>query len=343
MISLEDVRRLSGELTTPGLSLYLRVDPGYLENQAATPAWRIWAKNAIRDLEANVADDQKAVWRAARAKAEAFLESYRAESKGLIYYASEADERTLALPLPFDNQAAFGEPLLTPLFWKIDEYERYLIVLVDQEEARFVTAYLGSAADEMTLETDLDRYTQATLNQAANRDAYKDMVDEYRRSFYRSVAAEIESLEREQQTTRIILGGASESAHAVRQQLPERLAAQIVDQVNIPMRTPNHELVKVIRPIAEAYERKFETELLSSVIDAARSGGRGALGRDAVLKMLDDQRVSLIVAPWPLRDEELLQSLPARSFQSGSQIEIVHGDAAVQLEEVGGIAARLHY
>jgi hypothetical protein len=347
MLNLSDVKRIQTETQGPVLSLYLNVNPGYLENQAANPAWRVWSKTALRDLEATAEDDQRKNWQAIRERAEAFLDDYRAESQGLVLFIGAETQEHYALPLTVENQAAFGEPLVTPLFWKLDEYERYLIVLVDQQDARFITAYLGSVGEEQQMNIDFDQYgfgtnTGSPEATGGDKDSYEAAQDEYRSRFYRSVVDRIGSLSLEHGTTRIILGG-SDAVHAVRTLLSDQQTKQIVDQLSIPLKSAPHEIVKLAQPAAYEYERKFEAELLNGVIDLAKAGGRGALGRNAVMQALKEQRVDLVIAPWPLADEYLLATLPDYALNSGSTIELVHGEAAQRLSEEGGIAARLYY
>ncbi len=356
MLHMNDIRRLMTEMPTPTLSLYLNVNPGYLENQASNPAWRVWVKNALRDIESGIDDrDARRVWSAIRDRAEAFLGEYKAESRGLVLFVTESDIEHYALPLPMDNLSAYGEPLVTPLFWKLDEYERYLVVLVDQEQARFLTAYLGHAGDEERMEIDLDEYDfrEMTLNpatshgrelsQGSNREAFEKMIDEHRARFYREVIAHIDKLSAAHETDRIILGGAEGAVHTLRGLMPEGLAKQVIGVLPIPMNTPPHAIIERIQPLAHDHERDYEKALLDTVIDRAKSGGRGALGRKAVLKALNEQRVEMIIAPYPIAEDDLMHTLPALAMASNSRIELVHGEAADRLHEEGGIAAQLYY
>ena len=53
------------------------------------------------------------------------------------------------LPVPLAEHAvAYGRASLGPLLWAMDEYERTLIVVVDQERARFISGYMGGASRE---------------------------------------------------------------------------------------------------------------------------------------------------------------------------------------------------
>ncbi|MDX2139822.1 MAG: VLRF1 family aeRF1-type release factor [Chloroflexota bacterium] len=355
MLDLADIKRIQTEMEQPVLSLYLNVDPGYQENQAAQPAWRVWVKNALRDLDRDFDADGKDIWQAIRERAETFLAQYLPESKALVLFMGSNTQETFALPLATENYAAFGEPLVTPLFWKLDEYKRYLIALVDQQEARLLLAHLGDADEEERMEIDLDEYdfremtiSPATsygkeLNQGSNRDAFEDVIDDHRSRFFKSVVDKIAEVAEQHDSKRIILGGAEAAAHAVRNSMPEKMLGQLVDVLPIPLRTPPHAIIERVQPVAYECERTYERQLLDGVIDMAKSGARGALGQKQVMDALAQQRVELLIVPFPVTDDELLQALPGLALQSSSSIEFVHGEAARRLNEEGGIAARLYY
>jgi hypothetical protein len=353
MIQLDDIKQLVSEMDERVLSIYLTVDPAARENQATTPAWRITLKNMLRDIESGLDRNYSADWEAARQRLDAYFRDYSPASKGLALFFTLDWQQEYSLPIPVENQAAFGRPLVAPLLWAIDEYEPYLIVLVDSEKAHFLTAYLGTAevGETIKLELETEDWREKTLmpatshgrnlNQGSHRDIFEDRVQEHTERFYRDVVDHMQELLDEHPARRILLGGHELAAHAVRDLLPERMAETVVDVMAIPMRSSAHEVLAHVLPRALEYEREQELALVDQVINLAKAGGRGALGREAVMQALEQQRVELLLAPWPLDDS--LNDLPARVFASGGSIELVHGEAAERLKAEGGLGARLYY
>lgn len=356
MFTWDHVKQLLTEYQAPTLSLYLDIDAAKQENQATTAAWQIWLKNTLRDYEARLSQDEMIAWQPLRDQLDEFLTGFTPDSKGLALFINREGYEVFPLRLPIENRIAFGEPSVAPLIWQLDEYERYLIVLVDQQEARFFTAYLGEADFQESVEIDLEGYdfqdrtsyhnaaAGSVQGQAGSpRDQFENMIDEHRARYYRSVVDEIEKQSQKQGTTRVILGGVEESAHAVRNFMNDKQAEKIVSIVSIPMRSSMQEILDRVQPVAYAYERENETTLLQQVIDFAKSGGRGALGQKAVSEALEQQRVELLIASWPLEDEAHFQQLAEQAFMSSGSIELVHGEVAERLRQEGGIAARLYY
>jgi hypothetical protein len=84
MFQLDDVKQLLQQADDHMLTLYLAADPGARENQAAPPAWRIWLKDALREIEHD--QNGNSAWPAIGARAEEFFLEYRPSSKGLALF-----------------------------------------------------------------------------------------------------------------------------------------------------------------------------------------------------------------------------------------------------------------
>lgn len=357
MLSMQDVRELLEKSDAPVLSLYLNVDPATAENQSTTPAWRIWLKNALKETSSGLNDSQADQWQQIVTRVESYLNQYRPSSKGLVLFVSVDDVREYALPLPVENRIEFGAPFVTPLLWLLDEYERYLIALVDQEQAHFFTAFLGQVGQQDQLEIDIADYDwgKKTLSrirtsgagvvasQGSNRDAFEAMLDEHRARYYREVAAHIEELSQRHEASRIILGGSEASAHAVQRLMPEHVAHKVIARLPVPLKLSPTEILDRVLPRALEYERQQEENLVNEVINLAKSEGRGALGKKSVLAALEQRRVEMLIVPYPVENETLATELPLKALASSSVIELVHGEAADRLKKEGGLAARLYY
>ncbi len=360
MMDLQEVKVILDSEET--LSLYLNVNNAVPENQADTPAWRIELKNALQRLEADVTQNQREVWTAVKNRVENYFEMYKPQSKGLVLFVTSDAEQVYELPVSVENEAAFGKPLVAPLIWQMDEYEPYLVVMVDQEEAHFYHSYLGQTDFEEAMEIDLEEYdfgqktlmpaTSAVmgghpLTQGSHRDEFDDTLNEHRARFYRDVVETTAKLISAEHVQRIILGGSERSAHAVHNEMDDQLRKQVVMVKSIPMRYTPTEIFAQIQEESLDYERERELKLVNEVVDFAKSRGRGALGHEAVEQALTMQQVELLVMSWPPEDDNALEAANAilrRVVALNSKVELVHGAPAMKLNEEGnGIAARLYY
>jgi len=356
MIDFADINRLISQPDADRtLSVFLMVDAARLENQAATPGWRIWLKTALRELSGQHAEDE--TFAALRRRAEALLERHRGDSKGLALFLTPASEQLFELPVPLaENAVAYGRASLAPLLWAMDEYERTLIVVVDQERARFISGYMGGASREGTHVNDVEAYDFRQMHQmptgrnqgdrtmgGANRDAFEATVGDHLRRFYQEVAAEVRQIKERQGIRRVILGGPGEAAHALRREMHDTVARDVVAMVPIPQWVDDGAVMRLALPAAIEVERQQEVELVDEVVNLARSGHRGALGVPAILECLARKQVELLVLPWPLEDPQLRDELPLAALAAGAKIELVSGPAAARVHAEGGAVARLFY
>lgn len=357
MLNHKKVKHIFENFSADTLTLYLRVDPSDRENQAQKPAWNIWLKNALRDIENQLQPEQESLWSNIAERLDNHFSVYEPGGRTLVMFMDEDQEFIRELPFAMDNYAHFGTPMVTPLLWVIDEYEQYLIVTVDSERAMFRQAYLGNmeTESEMTIDLAYDWGEKTlmpasagdgrALRQGNNRESFNDMIEDHIRRFHKDVADEIQNIFREHQPMRLILGGDERAAHAVQGLLHESVQEHFVTYLPIPMDADETAIMKKIGQPAYDYERNYEYDLVNDVINRAKADGRGVLGRDDLERAMQMQQVEMIILPYRLLDDDpdYVHELTIWTIENNSQIEFVHGQAATQLDNEGGIAARLYY
>ncbi len=362
MFDFEEVQNVVRNMQQPVLSFYLQVSNQLRENQSDQPAWMIYVKNALREQDERAADEQKQTWKAIRERAETYFSSYTPNSKGLVAFFTVDDESIYELPvLPQQNNVSFGEPMIVPMLWLMDEYEPYLVVRIDQERAHFYRTYLGDVQLDEKVRSDRHEFDFRELDifhppsaphrtggqptSGSGKDLFDDMMQEWINRLYRDVAQKIRELIQKEGRHRLILGGAEKSAMALKELLHEEVARDLVAILPITMHDTEQQIADRVLPVALEYERRTEMELVQQIIDYAKAGGRGALGTKSVEQALQQQRVELLVMPWPGGglDDNQMHSYTLKAFQSSSKFELVHGEAAELLVKEGKIGARLYY
>ncbi len=347
MINISDLQTLLHSDADQVLSLYLHVDAAYQANQNETPAWQIYVKNALKDVDSD----------AITKHTKQFLDTYTPSSKSLVLFVTEDGViKDVHLPIAVDNHHAVGDIDVVTLLWAMDEYERYLVVLVDSEQARFMSAYLGGAIENDEMAIDFDDYDFGNkqfihANHAAQGDGlqgsggeqFEDMKDEHIRRFHDDVAEQIRELINDTGANRVILGGSDQAAHQVQHLLHDTIKNRVVDILPITMDANEKDVAMAIRDSALNYERSQELDLVNEVISLTKSGGRGALGIDDIRNALEMQQVELLILPYPMDDEDTASELTLTALGNGAEIELVHGSAAARLRQEAQAAARLYY
>lgn len=144
----------------------------------------------------------------------------------------------------------------------------------------------------------------------------------------------------------VVLGGPSESVKKFTALLPHALEGRVAVRPSLHLDMSPAEVLKEVRAAAGDLSEEGHRHLVQEVVDAARAGGRGALGQEATLKALREYRVDAL-----LLSRTFLQKHPGTAdqavgmafAQSADAVE-VSGAAGVLLdEEAQGMAARLRY
>ena len=337
------------------LSLYLMTDPGYAENQSQIPAWQVYLKNAVSDIEAGLEPTQTKQWKNVRLsdadpnkewarirkRLNKYLTSYRPEGKSLALFISPGSEYSFELPVRLPNSYSFGKPRVQEFLWALDEYQQHMVLLFAEDQARVLRVALGSTGGEATVIADDARLRQ--FRTSGHHDNVQSRQDEMDRRFVRQAAAEADKyFLKNPDTERVILGGNVEMANAVLGSLHRAVQEKVIAVLPIPITAAAHEVAARVRDTAEAAEREYEAALVDDVMAQAKARGRGAIGSVAVERALDRGAVRLLALPYP-GDPETVEPLLLQAIRHGSRVEFLHGEPAERAAAAGGILAQLYY
>ncbi|MGO0122139.1 VLRF1 family aeRF1-type release factor [Desulfothermobacter acidiphilus] len=372
------------------LSIYLNVDPTRPENQTSPPAYRIWLKNALDQLEEELSPslprERRLALRELREEVLHYVNTYLPRGRSLVLFVADGFRQELSLMARVnENYLHYGRPDVTPLLWLLEEYEPVGIVLADSFQARFLSAHLGKAAvreeAELTLDTttwpryDLRAPTARGAHGAhikgSNVDAFEDRLAEKVAGFWREIAERITKWVEEEKFSYLLLGGEDKAIAGIMDYLPPEVARKVADRLVAPLYESEHEILLRAKPQLAAAERRKEEELTRKALDAALSGGLGAVGPAEVLNTLREGRVRTLIITWPVKGEvfycracnfffpeersrcpacggevvkgALREIIPRLAFHHRAEIELVTGEPAQSLAPYGGMAALLRY
>lgn len=337
------------------LSLYLMTDPGDAGNQAQTPSWQVFLRNALADVEARQDSIQtkqwknvrlsdtapEKAWARLRKRVDKYLTSYRPEGKTLVLFVSADSEHSFELPVRVDSAFYYGKPHIQEFLWALDEYEQHSVLLFGEDQTRVLRIALGRSATDRTVVSD-DAWLRQ-LRKTGSFQQYSWRDDDITRRFVKNVAREVDKFfMKSPDVSRIVLGGNVELANAVLSALHPVVQAQVIAVAPIPVSLPAHEVAGRITEVAEEAEREHEAVLVADVIRSAGARGRGATGYTAVGRALDRGAVRLLALPYPA-DADTVEPLLLQAVRAGATVEFVHDEAAERVQEAGGIIAQLYY
>lgn len=144
----------------------------------------------------------------------------------------------------------------------------------------------------------------------------------------------------------VVLGGPSESVKKLALLLPNALDGRVAIRSSLHLDMSPAEVLKDVRAAAGDLSEGRHKHLVREVVDAARAGGKGALGQEATLKALGEHRVDalLLSRAFLQRDPGAADQAVGLAFaQSADAVEVSGAAGALLDDEAQGVAARLRY
>ncbi len=144
----------------------------------------------------------------------------------------------------------------------------------------------------------------------------------------------------------LILGGTTEAVSAAHSHLPPTIRARTAERPGLRVEMPDAEIRAEVEKGASSVNQSLQEGLMNEVVDLARSGGRGALGAEAVEAALREGRVDclLLSRAFIRANQDYADHLVGAAFQQHAEVEELTSEGGERLDRVGeGVAARLRY
>lgn len=356
------------ETNAPVISCYLTLGD-------EPSSWRTAFNQRLHVLQRTLRGDAREGFEEAVDQIEGYLDSELApESKGVAIFA-RGGEKPFFLPLQF--QVALPTWLVvnsTPNIYHLvemkDTYHRFVIMLFSTENARILEVNLGAITEAIWRE-------RPELRKRVGREWTKEHYQSHRHErtdkFLKEMLAVLDGLMRAGGHTHLILAGNPWETARLRQALPKRLSAKLVDtipasgndQISDVVATTLSLFIEVEEQESQAMVEKLQHEIVSD--------GLAVVGEEQTLQALSaGQADVLIIAKacslangWLCTDcamltvsamaphqcahcgtgkfrmVELREELVRLAEQNGTTVEVVQqSDELVQL---GGVGALLRY
>jgi hypothetical protein len=359
--SFEDARRLAAWQPALGVvSVYLHFDPADRGG-----AWRTELRNGLTGVVESAGGAEHETRTALRMTAERVAERFanhdrdlpRAEIGFVEVAQRPARERWWAVHAPLESGGVhFGpRPLIAPLLSAIPREAARGVAIVSGERVRLLEWRPGHL--ELLHGWELSIFSRdwrerkaqsapdparAQAVSASGRDQHEERLAENRRRFLGECRRLALAVAAERRWPELLAFGPDRYVSELRSGngSPPIVVAAEADLIS----APSAELEGQIEAAVESRERERRRETIGRALDAARSGGRGALGRDETRRALEEGRVEELIIDWDgsAKPEEA-EPLVRNALGSGATVMAVSGEIAAPLAEADGVAALLRY
>lgn len=367
---------------SPVLSVYLNLDVSDPLNRRA--GYKVSLDRMFKDIESQIDDEAKL--RHFREDSEWIrhkVEFRLPKGKSLLLFCdvSESFYFEEDLPVRMATQAWFGNtPYIRPLLETIGEYERYGVVLVDRERARFFVISMGvieEVSDVFQEEPPVKHRSTAGSDHMRSQMILQRRAATWSGWFLKDVSDILHDLIKKYHIDRILLGGPEDVTAELQRLLPKAVAARVVDRLRVASSAKPNEVLELSFPSIEKLERNQELALVEDLVTMARKTEpavkKAVLGLNATVDAINQGRVYRLLYPSGVKlggcrcpgCEVLLDQAPAdcncpycskalevvedmlwlaseRVLEMGGRSDEIRGtEARKQLDEAGKIGAFL--
>jgi hypothetical protein len=341
------------------LSVY--VDGGQ-DDPADRRAWSVALDGRLADERRRIeveAPDELAAFDAARALIEEALSDRKAflQNRGWAGFATSARlPHAAGLPVPMPDLVRWERGMRVAPYVRALKQERPVVAAVaDSRKVRIFVYHDGEVEERVDLIADRDfgDLADSVSSKRASRfsgargeagtDVARRLGDRAAERLQAEILDELEELAGHDGF--VVFGGTTEVVTSLARRA-SRFGDRWLPRPSMHLGMTESEVRVEVEDAASELTRRLQDGLLREVVDAARSGGRGALGVQAVTEALREGRVDrlLISRGFREREADFADRFAGSAFEHGGEVEELSGEAAEHLDAEGeGVAARLRY
>lgn len=343
------------------LSVYVDAEQ---KDPAQRDAWRVHLEREISRLRRALEhagdadlDGFDTAWSLVARELEEDVHASTGKRGWVAFATSDRVWHASGVPAHMPNLVTWQRGLRAAPYVRALKQERpVLVVLVDGRRARLFEHVEGSITEleGLIADTDVGDLSDVGVRQGSGRSSgVRGATSTDQGQRLREVAAERLRKEladligqRSREDGIVVLGGADDAVKRLLTLLPRSLEGRVALRTSLHLDMSPAEVREEIRSAAGDLSEEGHLALVASVVDAARAGGKGALGLEETQKALERMQVDTL-----LLSRAYIQAHAAAAdravglaFSQGAYVEELSGVAGDRLDREGhGIAARLRF
>jgi hypothetical protein len=362
------------ELPSPILSVYLNVRSDNPSRHPSADTGEVWLTKQIAAMSKGLSrHSSKQIAKELR-RVQNFLHDRHPNEKALAIFAGPLSWAIAPLQVAVENAVAWGQPAIAQLFWLLHEHHSYGIVAIDHHAARFFAYRLGQLTELATKEfaVDSSAWKEKALGHLTGgrmqnmrgpyTDRFEHRVEEQYARLCRETAEETASLSKQHGFVHVFIVGPDRMINVVQEHFALAFK-ECVSEVREDLGTfSSTMLLERFEPIITEYERTREMAAVDRLLGSDRSDVADV---DETLAELQAAGVRSIVVSKNLEFDlrrcvkcglssraadpvcatcggerpqvSFHEMLPVLAMSHDADVEVVSGEAARRLDQIGGM------
>lgn len=297
MISKHDLERILRREANGKTVLSLFLDMSVDSNNKRTHKVFLNQRRAqFEELESErPSQPREAIGRAFQQIEEWLAEEYDEENRGVALYAELAGEwfEALQFPVSIQNRLVLSDrPLIAPLAQVLEGYRHLGVVLLDREQARFLSIYLGSVLEEVEISTNPYPAVHGVQAGGLSQRRFQRRKKNETHQFFRDFAEDLERFVRQEEPEELVVLGTEDIVALFRNFLPKAIDEKIV--LTAPMlwvEEGANEILERIEPHLRAEREREDREFLEDLKERVEQDYLATAGFQTTIDALRQGRV----------------------------------------------------
>ena len=365
-------------LPAPLLTIYLDTNPAKQMIRGLKPDYLTRFESQAKFIAQAVPTSDLSLFLEQVRRASAYLQDHPLQCRGVVIFAGLDTWEFIPLQVEVEDEVRWGTPALAQLSWLLDEHKPHGIVVIGQKRAQLFLWWLGEMLEleekEFRMEPSkvkemgpVSRPAGVRVSRGTDHDVYKHHVDAEYANYHKQIAKHVDLWCAAEHLESLFVVGLVEMAKGIWRELPQGLRGKTtVIEKDLGWLESRSELEKRIEPFVERHEREREVVLVDGLLGDSRAVvigidetlvqlQQGRIRNLAVVKGLDGSLRQCLKCSWADRTQDpacpacgserevvrLREVLPQLARRYSVSVEVVAGEAARRLQEVGGMGAWL--
>lgn len=279
------------------------------------------------------------------------IERYLAEelqpsTRGVAIFACAGTGlfEAIQLQVPFGANllVVSDRPHLYPLIRLDEAHPRYAALLVDTNSARIFVFGTGATLSTLDVQDPKAKHFKAGGWSQARFQRHAENVHLHHA---KEVVERLDQIVTAEGIEHVVIAGDEVIVPLLKAQLPERLAAKVVDVLRLDIRSPEHEVLAATLAALRKKDEATDEAVVRDLIDDYRAGGLALVGPEPVREALERGQVdTLVIAAEPrvVRGAEpAANDLVTLARKTAAAVRVI--EKSELLAPFGGVGASLRF